>query len=141
MADDLCQAAVERALRAREDFTPGTRLDSWTYRILRNLWIDEGRHRQRWQTVALEEAPAAAGSCEPVVETDPDARLDIAAAMERLPPEQREVVALVLVEGQSYREAAEILGLPMGTVTSRLVRGRQALARMIAEETNGGDHG
>lgn len=132
--DDLCQAAVERALKSRGQWQPGTRLDSWMFRIMRNLWIDEVRTRgRRDRTFAPEEAGAAVGD-------DGDRRIemaveisDVGRAMDRLPPEQREAIALVLVEGFAYREAAEILDIPMGTLTSRLVRGREALMRELGE--------
>ena len=133
-ADDLAQAAVERALRSRSQWQPGTRLDSWLYRIARNLWIDLGRSRAR---SAQRELPAEAGEQQG---HDPrsgiDAAIDLArvmAAMSRLPDEQRQVVALIMVEGFGYREAAELLQLPIGTVSSRLVRGRTALLAMVGE--------
>ena len=133
-ADDLTQATIERALLARAQWQPGTRLDSWLYRIMRNLWIDTARSRAR--KARLEAPPEAAVS----VGVDPrpglEASLDlerVMAAMDRLPDEQREVVALILVEGFGYREAAELLGLPIGTVSSRLVRGRTALLEMVGE--------
>src|SRR3546814_11758874 len=98
------------------------------YRIMRNIWIDEARARQRR---AKTFAPEEEGENAP----DPgDRRIeaavelsDVARAMARLPDEQREVIALVLVEGFAYREAADILDIPIGTFTSRLVRGRNAL--------------
>jgi RNA polymerase sigma-70 factor (ECF subfamily) len=131
-ADDLTQATVERALRSRAQWQPGTRLDSWLYRIMRNLWIDTVRARGRKDKV---EAPA--DEAERLGE-DPrgamDAAIDLArmmAAMQRLPDEQREVVALILIEGFGYRETAELLGLPIGTVSSRLVRGRTALLDLV----------
>jgi len=131
-ADDLTQATVERALRSKGQWQAGTRLDSWLYRIMRNLWIDTARARGRKDQV---EAPAA--DAERLGE-DPreamDAAVDLArmmAAMERLPDEQREVVALILIEGFGYRETAEMLGLPIGTVSSRLVRGRLALLELV----------
>ncbi len=133
-ADDLCQAALERGLRARDQWQPGTRLDSWMYRIMRNLWIDEGRSRQRaMQTFAPEEAGEHVGY---PGDRDVEAHLilsDVDRAMQALPDEQREAIALVLVEGLSYKEAAEILGIPMGTLTSRLVRGRGALIELLGE--------
>jgi RNA polymerase sigma factor (sigma-70 family) len=131
-ADDLTQATIERALRSRDQWQPGSRLDSWAYRIMRNLWIDTVRSRSRKEKV---EAPAE--EAERIGE-DPtagmDASIDLSrmmAAMERLPDEQREVVALILIEGFGYRETAEMLGLPIGTVSSRLVRGRTALLEMV----------
>jgi RNA polymerase sigma factor (sigma-70 family) len=134
-ADDLTQATIERALRSRLQWQSGTRLDSWSYRIMRNLWIDLGRSRSR---KAAHEVPEEEGI---TVGEDPrdamDAAVDlkrIMAAMGQLPDEQREVVALILVEGFGYREVSEMLGLPMGTVSSRLVRGRTALLAMVGEQ-------
>ena len=130
-SDDLCQAALERALKARDQWQPGTRLDAWMYRIIRNSWIDEVRARtRRSQTFVAEEAGLSAGA-----EGEAELRMemhDVDRAMAELPAEQREVIALVLVEGLAYREAAQILDIPIGTLTSRLTRGRQALARRLA---------
>ncbi len=131
-ADDLTQLALERALKARQQWTPGTRLDAWTMRIMRNLWIDEARSRaRRAQTFAPEEAGEDIGSdAHRDIERAAEMH-DVDRAMNALPDEQREAVALVLVEGLAYREAAELLDIPMGTLTSRLTRGRQALAQML----------
>jgi RNA polymerase sigma-70 factor (ECF subfamily) len=127
-ADDLASLAVERGLRSRAQFTPGTRLDSWLFRITRNLWIDEVRSRQRKATW---EAPSEEGEqvgFDGVAAIEHSAELaTVMAAMSMLPDEQREVVALIMIEGLGYREAAELLGVPIGTVSSRLVRGRNAL--------------
>lgn len=127
-ADDLTSLAVERALRSRVQYTPGTRLDSWLYRITRNLWIDEVRSRQR---KAAWEAPPEEGErqgFDGAAAMEQSAELaTVMAAMSALPDEQREVVALIMIEGLGYREAAELLELPIGTVSSRLVRGRNAL--------------
>jgi RNA polymerase sigma-70 factor (ECF subfamily) len=131
-ADDLAQMTVERALRARSQWRDDTRLDSWLYRIMRNVWIDTARARGRMAKVMLpEEAGVEVGQ-------DPspgiEARLELAQAlraMARLPEEQREAVALVLIEGVGYREAAEILDIPAGTLSSRLVRGRNGLLALI----------
>src|SRR3982751_6101120 len=107
-ADDLTQAAIERALKSRDQWQPGTRLDSWAYRIMRNLWVDTARARSR---KSAREAPEEEGLN---VGEDPRAAIDasvdlkrVMAAMGRLPDDQREVVALILVEGFGYREAAE----------------------------------
>jgi len=133
-ADDLTQMTIERALRAKAQWQPATRLDSWLYKIMRNLWIDTVRVRGRKERV---EAPAEDAA---TIGHDPrdgiEAGIDlqrVMAAMERLPDEQREVVALILIEGFGYREAAELLGLPIGTVSSRLVRGRTALLALVGE--------
>lgn len=132
--DDLCQAALERALKSRHLWEEGTRLDSWMYRIMRNIWIDEARARQRrGKTFVGEEEGSHVGDrshqqMEAVVELS-----SVGRALSRLPDEQREVIALVLVEGLAYKEAAEILDIPIGTLTSRLVRGRSALLAELGE--------
>lgn len=134
-ADDLTQASIERALRSKSQWQSGTRLDSWCYRIMRNIWIDTVRARGRKEK--MEAPPEEAES----VGEDPrdamDAAVDLKrmmAALERLPYEQREVVALILIEGFGYREVSEMLDLPIGTVSSRLVRGRTALLAMVGEQ-------
>ena len=133
-ADDLTQMTIERALRAESQWQPGTRLDSWLYKIMRNLWIDTVRSRGRTERL---EAPAEEAER---LGHDPrdglEAAIDlqrVMKAMDRLPGEQREVLALILIEGFGYREAAELLDLPIGTVSSRLVRGRTALLAMVGE--------
>jgi RNA polymerase sigma-70 factor (ECF subfamily) len=133
-ADDLTQMTIERALKSKAQWQPGTRLDSWAYRIMRNLWIDTVRARSRREKVEAPELEGRSAGHDP--RDRMEASVDLArimAAMERLPDEQREVVALILVEGFGYREAAEMLELPIGTVSSRLVRGRTALLAMIGE--------
>ncbi len=127
-ADDLVQTAVERGLDRRDQWRPGTRLDSWMFTIMKHAWIDETRSRGRKGRLF---APAEAG--EHVAGDDAatmQARLEareVEAAMARLPEDQRLAVALVLVEGLSYKDAADVLEIPMGTLTSRLGRGRLAL--------------
>jgi RNA polymerase sigma-70 factor (ECF subfamily) len=134
-ADDLCQQTVERALRSRQQWQEGTRLDAWVYRIMRNQWIDEVRARtRRSQTFAHEEEGMNVGMAgdrdtENLVELG-----NVGRALARLPDEQREAVVLVLVEGFAYKEAAEIIGVPQGTLTSRLGRGREALLRELGEQ-------
>lgn len=133
-ADDLTQATVERALRSRASWQPGTRLDSWLYRIMRNLWVDTVRSRSRREDLhaPVEEAESLGADPRNAIEASIDFRTAM-NAMQRLPDEQREVVALILIEGFGYRECSEILGLPIGTVSSRLVRGRTALLKMMGE--------
>lgn len=127
-ADDLVQQTVERALVRQGQWTPGTRLDSWMFRIMKNAWIDEARSRSRKaQVFSPEEAGLNVGSDgASEIETRLEARA-VADAMGRLPDDQRLAVALVLVEGLSYKEAAEVMEVPQGTLTSRLGRGRAAL--------------
>lgn len=131
-ADDLVQVALERALARAAQWRPDARLDAWVFGILRHAWLDELRARGRRQRVfAPEEAGALAG--EAGVERFAES-LSLAAALARLPPEQREAVALVLVEGLTYAEAAGVLEVPVGTLTSRLARARGALQRLLGEE-------
>ena len=137
-ADDLAQATVERALRSKAQWQPGTKLDSWLYRIMRNLWIDTVRARgRRERHEAPEEAAKDVGE-DPREAMHASMELQRAmSAMERLPDEQREVVALILIEGFGYREVSEMLDLPIGTVSSRLVRGRTALLEMLGGNADG----
>jgi len=131
-ADDLCQMTIERALRSRSKWQQGTRLDSWMYRMMRNIWIDEIRARtRRSETFVVEDAGLGVGAS-----GGQEARVELAdmdRALARLPDEQREAVLLVMVEGWSYKEAAEIVGCPVGTLNSRLVRGRDALMALLGE--------
>lgn len=130
--DDLCQMTIERALKSRDQWAPGTRLDSWMYRIMRNIWIDEVRAgSRRGQTFVTEEAGLAVGAAGGQEERVELSLVD--RAMARLPEEQREAIWLVMVEGYGYREAADIIGCPVGTLTSRLVRGRDALQGLLGE--------
>jgi len=133
-ADDLVQVAVEKALVRAAQWRPGSRLDNWMFGIMKNAWIDEIRSRRRRERVhAPEEAGAAVGDASAAAR---DIALSVQAAMARLPEEQRMAIALVLVEGLSYKDAAESLGIPMGTLTSRLARGREALQALLGQ--NGG---
>lgn len=127
-ADDLVQAACEKALRNAAQFEPGTRMDSWMYRIIQTLWLDDKRKQTR-RGVSIDPDDAFL-SDEGKAANLPEDRLMLArtrSAMAELPEGQREVLALVAIEGLSYREAAETLNLPLGTVMSRLSRARNAL--------------
>jgi RNA polymerase sigma factor (sigma-70 family) len=133
-ADDLAQLAAEKAFKSYSQFHPGTRFDSWIFRICRTVWIDIIRSEARR---LAREAPSDEGERvgfdpRPAIEAAIDLKTAM-AMMQRLPDEQREVVALILVDGFGYREAAEILEQPIGTISSRLARGRQALLAMLGE--------
>jgi RNA polymerase sigma factor (sigma-70 family) len=133
-ADDLVQLTVERALTRHDQWRPGTRLDSWMFRMMKNAWIDETRARaRRGGLFAPEEAGEAVGADGAAAMEARLAAREVESAMARLPKEQRIAVALVLVEGLSYQEAAEVLEIPTGTLTSRLVRGRAALLADLGE--------
>ena len=140
-ADDLAQIAIERALLRAAQWrppAPGATAEqvegavrSWMFGIVKNAWIDNLRSRKRERAVVggddgiediADEAHTAA-----------EDRLSISAAMARLPEEQRLAVSLVLIEGLSYQEAADAMEVPVGTLTSRLSRGRATLAALLGD--------
>ena len=139
-ADDLVQDTVERALRSLNQFVPDTRMDSWMFRIAQNLWIDKMRaNKVRAGTVNDMDA-AENVAVDGVRATEAHMLLkSTLCALGELPAEQREVVALVLIDGISYREAAAILDVPIGTVTSRLARAREALSTRVFGAGNAED--
>ncbi|HEV2189933.1 MAG TPA: sigma-70 family RNA polymerase sigma factor [Stellaceae bacterium] len=130
-ADDLVQAACERALAREHQFQEGTRFDSWMFRIVQTIWIDQLRARD----IRKEDGDIAEerlGSDEPVRRVE--ARLALAEvrrAVSLLPPDQRSTLMLVTVEGLSYKQAAEVAGVPIGTIMSRLARARIALQQLL----------
>lgn len=133
-ADDLVQASVEKALRNLDGFTTGTRMDAWMFRIIRNTWIDTVRARRETVDYDTEAADTIIGSDG---RTTTEARLHLAEvrrAMASLPGDQRAVLMLVCVEGMRYREVAEVLEIPEGTVMSRLSRARLALAEKLKDK-------
>ncbi|THC45390.1 RNA polymerase sigma factor [Massilia sp. Mn16-1_5] len=131
-ADDLVQVAMERALGHSEQYSEGTRLDSWLFRIIRNAWIDEVRSRVRRDAVfAPEEEGEHVGHDSLEAHSQ---RLAVQKAMSLLSEEHRMVIGLVLVDGLPYKEAAAVLEIPMGTLTSRLARAREALQKLLSEE-------
>lgn len=131
-ADDLTQTALERALAQIAQFRVGTKMESWLFRIAYNAHVDDMRRaKRRGLHIDLDTAPE-------IAETDgrrtSAARLDLAAArqaMAQLPSDQRAVLALVALDGLSYQEAADALGIPIGTVMSRVARARAAVARAV----------
>ncbi len=134
-ADDLVQDTLERALTRQAQWREGTRLDSWVFRIAQNLWIDRTRSRRVRGEVSDEEALLAAPGFDGRAAAEARDQLDkVRKAMAAMSEEQRVVVGLVLIEGYSYREAADIIGAPEGTVTSRLFRARAVLDQAFAEE-------
>ncbi len=139
------QETYARAFRSWKSFTPGTNLRAWLLRILTNLNVDRGRKIQRSpQTQPLEETDyylankMASAAGEEALETDDVVeRLSqdsIVNALSEIPPQFRDVVVLVDIGDFSYADAAQILDVPIGTVMSRLHRGRRALKQHLAEE-------
>ena len=143
-AEDLVQETYLRAFRGFAGFREGTNLKAWLYRILTNTFINSYRKRQREPATVLDDfsddwflydklgARAAEEAAETtVLEQMPDE--DVRAALEALPDGFRLAVLLADVEGFSYKEIAEMLGIPIGTVMSRLHRGRRALQKALWE--------
>jgi len=126
-ADDLVQAACERALSRGHQWEPGTRFDSWMFRIVQTIWIDQLRARAvRGEAAAID--PESQSTDESVRRAEARLQLaDVQRAVTRLPEEQRTVIMLVTVEGLSYKEAADVLRVPVGTIMSRLARARAAV--------------
>ena len=131
-ADDLVQTALERALARSGQWQPGTRLDSWMFRIIKNAWVDEVRRRMRPDRVLPPEAEG-----EHIGDDSAESqqqRMAIEQAVAMLSDDHRLVIGLVLVDGLPYKEAAEVLDLPIGTLTSRLARARDALQALLSDQ-------
>jgi RNA polymerase sigma-70 factor, ECF subfamily len=145
-AEDLVQQTYERAFRSWKQFTPGTNLRAWLLRILTNLNIDRGRRQQRTpQTTTLDNE---AGDYflynkleAQVPEENPDeervieklSQDSIVDALAEVPHDFRDVIVLVDIGEFSYADASQILDIPMGTVMSRLHRGRRILKKNLAD--------
>ena len=130
VADDLVQATCLRAIERADQFVPGTRLDRWLFTILRSIWLNEIRSRKIREGggfVDAEEALSVDGARQ--IEAN-ILVTEVLQAISRLPEAQRETVLLVYGEGYSYAEAAGALGIPIGTVMSRLASARAALANL-----------
>ena len=129
-ADDLVQDTLERALAKLDLLQPGSDLRAWLFTLMHNLFVNQLRTR-RPQDTAFDEAPeipVSGGQMEAL------AARDVHAALARLPEEQREVILLVGLEQFAYAEAAQVLGVPVGTVMSRLARARERMRQMLAGE-------
>lgn len=134
-ADDLVQGACEKALAKQDQWQPGTRLDSWLYRIIQTQRID---HLRRTKHAPVSMSADAMPDWEDAQSADRAENEDLLRhtlrALEQLPEDQRLVMLLVVVEGHSYREVAEQLGIPQGTVMSRLARARLRVQELLAPE-------
>jgi RNA polymerase sigma-70 factor (ECF subfamily) len=129
-ADDLVQDTLERALAKLHLWQPGSDLRAWLFTLMHNLFVNQIRVRRPQETV-MEEAldePVSGGQMEAL------AARDIHAALAQLPEDQREVLLLVGLEQFGYAEAAQVLGVPTGTVMSRLSRARERMRQMLAGE-------
>ncbi|WP_281972986.1 RNA polymerase sigma factor [Ruegeria faecimaris] len=134
VADDLLQATCLRALERHHQVTSFERLDSWLMTICRSIWLNELRARSVRKAQALSLTPESE-----LIASGPDSETNIFAAevftqVMQLPEAQRETVMLVYVEGYSYREAAALLEVPIGTIMSRLSNARQKLKVVMQHE-------
>lgn len=133
-ADDLVQDTIERALSRASLWRSGSKLDSWLLTIMHNLFVNSVRSAAARLTSPADEDEFEHRAGAPA---DPTARLairDLDGALAKLPEEQREVLLLIALEDFSYADAARILGIPVGTVMSRLSRARDRLRALLAGE-------
>lgn len=146
-AEDLVQETYLRAFRARDQYTPGTRARSWLFTICRNAYLREKERDARRDELVVRAAHAGGGGEMPVTETpvfagrgdyDPEGDFfrglidsRIFQAIDALPADFREAVVLSDLEGLSYQEISDVIGAPLGTVKSRLFRGRKALQKQL----------
>ena len=131
-ADDLVQMACERALSRGAQLSSETKLAAWMYTIMRNLWIDEIRTRRTYLHDSLEAAHDVMGDDGEALAERNSTWAAVRRALSELPAQQRVALTLVCVDGMSYKETAEILDIPVGTVASQVARGRQALHQQLA---------
>jgi RNA polymerase sigma-70 factor (ECF subfamily) len=148
-AEDLMQETYARAFRSWRSYTPGTNLRAWLLRILTNLNIDRGRRKQRAPEMQpleegdyflynrLEESSREPRSDQDAV-VDRLSQDDVVSALSAVPHDFRDVVVLVDIGDFTYQDAAQILDIPIGTVMSRLHRGRRILKTALADEAVGG---
>ena len=149
-AEDLVQETYARAFRSWRSFTPGTNLRAWLLRILTNLNIDRGRRKQRapdeqpleegdyFLYNRLEQATRDGGNVDEERVVERLSQDDIVGALSAVPHDFRDVVVLVDIGDFTYQDAAQILDIPIGTVMSRLHRGRRILKRELADRATGG---
>jgi RNA polymerase sigma-70 factor, ECF subfamily len=132
-ADDLVQDCLERALGRLHLWRENTNLRAWLFTILRNIHLNQLRHSSRRpHETSYDDMPEPPGHSAPAQGHGMAIR-DLGLALDKLPDQQREVVLLVGLEDMSYKETAEILDIPIGTVMSRLARGREALGRLMED--------
>ena len=134
-ADDLVQDCLERALSRRRMWRDGSSLRPWLFRIMHNIWANEVRRRvtRAAREAFFQQAPDLPGGGSDA-QTARLALRDMARALDLLPEEQRATLLMVAVSGMSYQECADALGVPRGTVMSRLSRAREHLHALLQDE-------
>lgn len=131
-ADDLVQEALLRAIDHLDQFRVGTNLRAWLFTILRNAHLNNCRRNQRYGVTSIDERPAAFEQPSPSAQADVVALKQLERCLLNIPAEQREALLLVVVEGMTYEEAAEVMEVPIGTIRSRVSRARRALLHLFA---------
>ena len=139
-AEDLVQETYLKALKGFGSFTPGTNFRAWIYRILRNTFLTSRTGLKATVSLNDEENPVT----EPAADDDPESLLfaradqeEIRHALEQLPVAHREIILLCDVEEMSYKEIAELAGIPIGTVMSRLSRARRTMRSLLRAKVQG----
>lgn len=150
-ADDLVQLTLVRALKRLDQVYDASRIESWLYTILHSQWVDEIRKedRQKNKLVKFSVVQEIQRATPRAAERNMCTALDLEKAMGRLQPGQREVLSLVHIAGYNYAEVATLLGIPVGTVASRVARARERLSSLLRDEVydrrqkkiGGGKHG
>ncbi len=130
-ADDLAQETLAKAWKARDSFEPGTSLKAWTFMILRNQFYSE--KRRSWRSAPLDAEVAERTLLASDDPSTPLELLELRAALNRLPDDQREALILVGAGGMAYEEAAQVCGCAVGTIKSRVSRARKALEALLNE--------
>lgn len=135
LADDLVQDCVERALARLDSWQSGDNPRRWLFTIMHHLFVDELRRvKRRGQTVDIETAAGANFATEPT-QFDTLAAREVMQALQAIAPDRRSALVLVAVEGLTYAEAATVLGVPAGTVMSRIARGREELRKELEDSS------
>jgi RNA polymerase sigma-70 factor (ECF subfamily) len=138
-SEDLVQDTCARALACLDQWRPDTRLDSWMYRIAQNLWIDQMRaEKVKGEVVDIAAIDDTWGPDGRVVTESRLSLLELRKRIEQLPSDQRALLRLVCMDGLSYKEAAQALDSPAGTVMSRLARARRALHDAVDRQSPAG---
>ncbi|BCH25882.1 DNA-directed RNA polymerase sigma-70 factor [Mesorhizobium sp. L-8-10] len=130
-ADDLVQDCLERALTRLENWRTGESPRRWLFTIMHHLFVDQTRKvRRRGETMPIE---AADGMVTPATQVENLASREILEALQAISPERRAALVMVTIEGFSYAEAADMLGIPAGTLMSRISRGRDDLRELLGD--------
>ena len=130
VADDLVQDTLERAWNKFYLWREGSDLRAWLFTIMHNVFVNQARRRRLEIDQAIDELPTAFARSAPAERLEPE---DVDRALRTLSPEQREVVLLIAVEQLTYEEVGRALGIPLGTVMSRLSRGRERMRQLLGD--------